>query len=109
VIITEEPAVLPDEVANAYLAAVAEHLALRYRLPPPGWVLKPERFLHRAHFGGPEGMRAVLLVESPAAFRRRMIFVDHDPLARPSRRGAAPIAPAWSMTKRRSRTKAKAG
>ena len=90
------PALLPDEVANAYVAAVAEHLAHRYRLPVPSWVHAPERFLHAPHFGGPAGMTAMLLAESPAAFRRRMIFVGYDPLARPSRRGRPP-SPPWGF------------
>jgi len=103
--IAEEPALAIDPVANAFLAATAEHLALRYRLPVPRWVLKPERFLHEAHFGGAEGMKAMLLVESPSAFRRRMIFVDYDPLRRPSRRGKQPLPPAWGQ--RRSRPSAR--
>jgi hypothetical protein len=90
-----EPALTGDAVADAYLAAVAEHLALSYDLEVPAWVHAPERFLHRPHFAGPEGMKAVLLAESPLAFRRRMIFVDYDPLARPRRREPAPVPPPW--------------
>jgi hypothetical protein len=101
--LAREPALLDDPVANAYLAAAAEHLALRYRHPMPAWTLKSDRFLHRAHFGGPSGMRALLLVESPSAFRRRMIFVDHDPLGRPLRKGRRPQPPAWGApAKKRS-------
>src|SRR6185312_5211923 len=91
----DEPAFLGDPVADAYLAAAAEHLALAYRLPVPGWVSDSRRFLHLPHFAGPTGMKAMLLVESPSAFRRRMIFVGYDPLGRPSRRGRAPAPPAW--------------
>jgi hypothetical protein len=88
--LAEAPVLLGD----AWLAAVAEHLPA---LPPAGAVLAawPRRFLHQAHFGGPEGMKAMLLAESPLAFRRRMIFVDYDPLRRPSRRGRRPQPPPW--------------
>lgn len=77
---------LVDERANAYLAAVAEHLSWRYRLPVPDWTQEPSRFLHHPWFPcGLESLKASLLVESPTAFRRRMIFVGADPLYRPRR------------------------
>lgn len=88
-------------LADAYLAAVAEHLALSYRLAVPDWVHEESRFLRQAHFAGPEGMKAVLLAESPTAFRRRMIFVDFDPLRRPRRRGRSPAAPEWGQPRAR--------
>lgn len=72
--------------ADAYLAAVAEHLAYGERQPVPSWVNDPGRFLKRPFFPcGLESLKARLLVESPPAFRRRMIFVDFDPLYRPRR------------------------
>jgi len=85
--ISEEPALVPgDDRANAYYAAVAEHLALTHGLRIPAWVLEPSRFLRKAWFpAGLESLKATLLVESPTAFRRRMIFVDADPLYRPRR------------------------
>lgn len=71
---------------DAYLAAVAGHLAERWSLPCPGWVEHESRFLRRPFFaGGLESLKAILLVESPAAFRRRMIFVGADVLSRPRR------------------------
>lgn len=82
--LAREPGLLADERANAYLAAVAEHLARRYRLPVPEWTACATRFLKRPYFpAGLESLKATLLKESPAAFRRRMIFVDADPLYRP--------------------------
>ena len=51
------------------------------------------------HFAGPDGMKAVLFAESPTAFRRRMIFVDYDPLGRPSRRGRKPVPPPWGKVR----------
>jgi len=42
--IAEEP-IAVGRVEDAYLAALAEHLATRDRLDPPVWTEKPERFL----------------------------------------------------------------
>ena len=75
-----------DLRTDAYLAAVAEHLAFRHRLVPPAWSRQPQRFLRRPYFPcGLESLKAILIVESPVAFRRRMIFVGFDPLCRPRR------------------------
>jgi hypothetical protein len=82
--VAEEPPLLANERANAYLAAVAEHLSLRYSLPRLAWVGAPVRFLHRPYFpAGLESLKATFLKESPTAFRRRLIFVDANPLSRP--------------------------
>lgn len=81
-----EPPPVDDEKRDAYLAASAEHLARRYQLAVPEWTDHPSRFLHRAWFPcGLESLKGILLRESPTAFRRRMIFVDSDPLYRPRR------------------------
>jgi hypothetical protein len=81
-----EPPLGDDDRVNAYLAAVAEHLAFRERLPVPPWATRKARFLKRPFFpAGLESLKATLLVESPTAFRRRMIFVGADPLYRPRR------------------------
>jgi transcriptional regulator with XRE-family HTH domain len=81
-----EPPLLANEKANAYLGAVAEHLALRNKLPIPVWTARAPRFLHTPYFpGGLESLKATMLKESPTAFRRRMIFVGADPLYRPRR------------------------
>ena len=77
-------------VQDAYLAAVAEHLAECWRLRCPDWVHGVRRFLQRPFFaGGLENLKAALLVESPVAFRRRMLFVGRDVLDRPRRFSAA--------------------
>jgi len=83
----EEPPVSPDDDrANSYYAAVAEHLALLYGIPVPAWTLADLRFLRKPFFpAGLESLKSTLLVESPPAFRRRMIFVGADPLSRPRR------------------------
>ena len=73
-------------VKDAYLAALAEHLALSDRLPVPQWTEQPDRFLTEPFFaGGLESLKAILLVESPLAFRRRLIFISADGLSRPNR------------------------
>ncbi|MBI3706975.1 MAG: hypothetical protein HY246_04765 [Proteobacteria bacterium] len=85
----------PDPVGaihDAYLAAVAEHLAWRFDLSSPEWTEKPSRFLHKPFFaGGLESLKATLLVESPVAFRRRMLFVSENVLSRPREIAARPI------------------
>lgn len=74
-------------VKDAYLAALAEHLALSDRLPVPAWTEETDRFLSEPFFaGGLESLKAILLVESPLAFRRRLIFISADGLSRPPRR-----------------------
>ncbi len=69
--------------ADAYLAAVAEHLASAHGLPVPGWANDPTRVVTEPTFAfkTPEG-RIFLLAESPAAFRARNIFISADALSR---------------------------
>ncbi|MDR3087336.1 MAG: hypothetical protein LBU45_05230 [Azoarcus sp.] len=84
--LANEPPLEGYERHDAYYAAVAEHLARRYRLPIPEWTNQRVRFLKYPFFPcGLESLKATLLKESPAAFRRRMIFVGADPLYRPRR------------------------
>ncbi|MEI6286477.1 MAG: hypothetical protein WCP79_08245 [Bacillota bacterium] len=75
---------LMDEEKDAYIAAIAEHLARRFGWSAPDWTKKQNRFLHKPLFvnGGLESLKALLLVQSPVAFRRRMIFVDDEHLSR---------------------------
>jgi hypothetical protein len=74
-----------DPVRDAYLAATAEHLALEYHLDVPEWTEHQGNELDRAHFsGGLEDLKAILIVESPLAFRRRLLFVSANALDRAS-------------------------
>lgn len=77
-------AVLRDEgLADAYLAAVCDHLCRRHRLVPPAWICDPSRVLRMPHFAAKtHGLRMILLQESPAAFRERNIFVSANALSR---------------------------
>jgi hypothetical protein len=53
-------------------------------LDAPAWTEKPQRFLREPFFaGGLESLKAILIVESPSAFRRRLIFISADGLSRP--------------------------
>lgn len=81
--VSEEPRVTGNDVQDAYLAAVAAHLASRLRLPPPRWTLKKTRRLSRPWFALPYSWaRAELLRSSPAAFRERNLFTTEDALHR---------------------------
>lgn len=81
--IAAAPAALDDPVQHALLGAVGEHLARRWGLAIPDWTDDPTRFLKRPYFTSPiEDWKARLIVESPIAFRRRMIFTEAEPLRR---------------------------
>lgn len=77
-----EPRRLQDH-RDAYLAATAEVLATGHALPVPDWAWSETRKLRRPWFALPwAGMRALLLQESPAAFRSRNLFVSANALSR---------------------------
>lgn len=81
--IDPEPPATGAALQDAMLGAIAEHLARRWDLVIPAWTEAGFRFLHRPHFATPiEALKATLLAQSPIAFRRRMIFVEHEPLRR---------------------------
>jgi hypothetical protein len=70
-------------VQDAYLAATAEELARTYQFPVPEWTTADTRKLHRPWFASPlAALRAVLLLESPAAFRSRNLFISGNALSR---------------------------
>lgn len=81
--ISVEPESTGNAEIDAYLGAVAEHLARRWDLAIPAWTQKPLRFLHKPLFAtSSESLKALLLAQSPLSFRKRMIFVEHEPLRR---------------------------
>jgi hypothetical protein len=81
--IGREPPRTGEAVQDAYLAAVAAHLANTLRLPSPRWVDKKSRRLRRPWFALPDAWaRAWLLRDSPAAFRERNLFTDESALRR---------------------------
>lgn len=70
-------------VQDAYLAATAEHLACMQGFLIPAWVAAENRRLHRPWFASPlAALRAVLLLESPPAFRSRNLFISENALTR---------------------------
>jgi hypothetical protein len=70
-------------VQDAYLAATAEELARTRGLIIPLWTGAEERKLHRPWFASQlAALRTVLLLESPAAFRARNLFVSENALTR---------------------------
>lgn len=86
--LTEEPRRLPavyegGEVGDAYLAAVAVTLAREVGAAPPAWAWDESRKLRAPWFASPgPSLRATLLVESPAPFRERNLFVSANALSR---------------------------
>jgi hypothetical protein len=81
--ITEPPALTDDRRHDAYLGALAEHLAAVHGLGRPGWSVEPGRFLDRFWFvSAVPGFRAVAIAQAPAAFRRRGVFVPERSLHR---------------------------
>jgi hypothetical protein len=71
------------EVCDAYLAATAVSLAREIRAIPPSWVWNENRKLRDPWFASPgQAIRAMLLLESPAAFRERNLFVSENALSR---------------------------
>ena len=72
-----------QENCNAYWAAMVETLCREAGLTPPEWTESPRCYLHRPWFAGAmESLKAILLAESPVAFRRRNLFVSANALTR---------------------------
>jgi hypothetical protein len=81
--IAERPSPTGDRRHDAYLGALAEHLAAVHSLQRPSWSLEPQRFLDRFWFVSRErGFRAVAIAQAPAAFRRRGVFIPERSLHR---------------------------
>lgn len=78
--IAQEPVMLRPYRLSVYLAAMAEHLAYHDGLPVPEWTKNYS--LETPYFYGGERMKAILLIESPIAFRRRNLYVSENALSR---------------------------
>ncbi|MHB8544347.1 MAG: hypothetical protein ACYC9S_10165 [Leptospirales bacterium] len=71
------------DVTDAYLAATAEYLAWHFCLKNPEWTQAPGRIMKEPWFATDiEGLKPLLAMESPAAFRRRNLFVSGNALSR---------------------------
>jgi len=82
--IADEPPRLREKfpqgyVADAWLAAYAEHLAQKVRRTAPAWAFAPERISKHPIFNAVEDsptLRILALAHTPAAFKRRNIFTS---------------------------------
>lgn len=78
-----EPERTESPQVDAALAALAEHLARRDGWPVPRWAQHPARYASTWWFVTPlAGMHATALQQSPAAFRKRGVFITADGLSR---------------------------
>jgi hypothetical protein len=81
--IVEKPDPTGESRQDAYLGAMAEHLAVTHGLERPPWSVEADRFLSRFWFVSEvPGFRAISVSQAPAAFRRRNVFVPERSLHR---------------------------
>ena len=72
-----------DGLADAYLAAAAAWLCQVHDLPCPAWVNGSSRIMRKPWFAAKSpNLKAILIQESPAAFRVRNLFVSANALSR---------------------------
>ena len=78
------PEQVGDALIDAWIGAAGEHLARRWGLSVPAWTERPHHFaLAKPSFHpNSPAIRGMLLVESPPAFRARLIFTGVEPLER---------------------------
>jgi hypothetical protein len=78
------PDAVGDPLIDAWIGAVGEHLAQRWGLRVPPWTQRPEHVALETPVFHPDSraLRGILLVESPPAFRSRLLFTRVEPLAR---------------------------
>jgi len=73
---------LLPETSQAFFAATAHHLSVKYKLESPFWCFKEKYFLKDPYFPFPakKYLRVILMIESPKAFKMRNIFVSENAL-----------------------------
>jgi hypothetical protein len=77
------PAPTGDSRHDAFLGALAEHLAAVEDLDRPGWSVEPDRFLDTFWFvSDVPGFRAAAIAGSPGAFKRRGVLIPERSLHR---------------------------
>jgi hypothetical protein len=78
------PKPVGDPLIDALIGAAGEHLAQRWGLSIPDWTQCPVHFaLEQPRFlPNSKALRGVLIVESPPAFRSRLLFTGAEPLDR---------------------------
>jgi len=70
----DEPHPLPEAVDRAHIAGIAEYLSQILAARPPAWVEKDDYFLPQAVYTCGSAARAIYMIETPSAFRRRNLF-----------------------------------
>lgn len=79
--ISAEPPPTGDARWDAFVAALAEWLAVRTGVPAPPWAYHKDRYLGRGWWVTPMGsMRAWEYAGSPASFRIRGVYLHRDSL-----------------------------
>jgi hypothetical protein len=103
--IAEAAEISGEAFTDAWLGASGEHLARRWRLPVPGWTLRPEHSrLTRPRFvPDARPLRGMLIVMSPPAFRSRLLYGRRAPDARPLPPGRPSDRDAAQMASRAGR------
>ena len=78
------PTPVGDPRIDAWIGAVGEHLAQRWGLRTPPWTQRKEHYALDQPVFSPDSraLRGVLIVESPPAFRARLLFTRAEPLQR---------------------------
>jgi hypothetical protein len=82
--IDDPPAIVGDPFVDSWIGAVGEHLARRWGLAVPAWTRRPAHYALSVPRFVPDStpLRRTLLVESPPAFRSRLLFTFVEPLQR---------------------------
>ncbi|HKF16035.1 MAG TPA: hypothetical protein VKF14_02380 [Candidatus Dormibacteraeota bacterium] len=82
-LVADDPGYCGDRRWDAYVAALTEHLVASYDLAAPSWLFTAGRFLERWWFPVDlPSVRVTALIQSPASFRRRGIFITEADLSR---------------------------
>jgi hypothetical protein len=78
------PEPVGDPRIDAWIGAVGEHLAQRWKLDVPPWTRREQHSALEQPVFSPDSpaLRGILIVESPPAFRSRLLFVRVEPLQR---------------------------
>lgn len=80
----EAPNFTGNPLQDAWLGAVGEHLARRWGVDVPMWTRRPQHYALNGPTFAPDSrpLRHILIAQSPAAFKSRMIFTLAEPLQR---------------------------